>query len=101
MSIENAESRMLIDGKLVRATGERTYENVNPATEEVIGKVADATPADMDRAIARRAAPSTRPSGRRTGSSASAASSSSTRRSTRPGRSSARRSWPRSARRSA
>src|SRR5262245_10096556 len=52
MSIENAESRMLIDGKLVAATGERTYENVNPATEEVIGKVADATPADMDRAIA-------------------------------------------------
>ena len=43
--------------KLVSATGGRTYPNVNPATEEVIGQVADATREDMDRAIgaARRA----------------------------------------------
>jgi len=49
------EHRMLIDGKLTEA--ESTYDNVNPATEEVIGQVADATPADMERAIdgARRA----------------------------------------------
>jgi aldehyde dehydrogenase (NAD+) len=46
------ESRLLIDGKLVPATGGRTYPNVNPATEEVIGQVADATREDMDRAIA-------------------------------------------------
>ncbi len=46
------ESRMLIDGKLVEATGGRTYDNINPATEEVIGPAADATPADMERAIA-------------------------------------------------
>jgi aldehyde dehydrogenase (NAD+) len=46
------ESRLLIDGKLVQATGGRTYPNVNPATEEVIGQVADATREDMDRAIA-------------------------------------------------
>ncbi len=46
------ESRMLIDGKLVEATGGRTYDNINPATEEVIGPVADATPADMEHAIA-------------------------------------------------
>jgi aldehyde dehydrogenase (NAD+) len=46
------ESRMLIDGKLVEAEGGRTYDNVNPATEEVIGAVADATAADMERAIA-------------------------------------------------
>lgn len=52
MSIEKAESRMLIDGELVPATGGRTYENINPATEEVIGRVADATAGDMDRAIA-------------------------------------------------
>ncbi len=52
-----AESRMLIDGRLVPARGGRTYENVNPATEEAIGRVADATPEDMDAAIeaARRA----------------------------------------------
>jgi aldehyde dehydrogenase (NAD+) len=46
------ESRLLIDGKLVPATGGRTYPNVNPATEQVIGEVADATREDMDRAIA-------------------------------------------------
>src|SRR5262245_33228547 len=50
------ESRMLIDGKLV--DGEAgTFPNLNPATEEVLGEVADASPADMHRAIdaARRA----------------------------------------------
>jgi aldehyde dehydrogenase (NAD+) len=53
----HGESRLLIDGKLVNATGGRRYPNVNPATEEVIGEVADATREDMDRAIgaARRA----------------------------------------------
>ena len=52
-----SESRMLIDGKLVEATGGRLYDNVNPATEEIVGQVADATADDMDRAIgaARRA----------------------------------------------
>ncbi len=51
------ESRMLIDGKLVEAEGGRTYDNINPATEVVIGPVADASAADMERAIgaARRA----------------------------------------------
>jgi aldehyde dehydrogenase (NAD+) len=53
----NGEARMLIDGKLVEAAGGRTYENVNPATEQSIGKVADASADDMARAIdaARRA----------------------------------------------
>jgi hypothetical protein len=46
------EERLLIDGKLVQATGGRTYENVNPATEEVIGVAADAGPEDIERAIA-------------------------------------------------
>jgi aldehyde dehydrogenase (NAD+) len=51
------EERLLIDGKLVAASGGGTYENVNPATEEVIGVAADGTTADMDAAIgaARRA----------------------------------------------
>lgn len=51
------ESRLLIDGELVSATGGRTYDNINPANEEVIGQVADATAEDMQRAInaARRA----------------------------------------------
>ena len=45
------ESRMLIDGKLTEASGGATYDNINPATEEVIGPVADGTDADMERAI--------------------------------------------------
>ena len=45
------ESRMLIDGKLTEASGGATYDNINPATEEVIGPVADGSVADMDRAI--------------------------------------------------
>jgi aldehyde dehydrogenase (NAD+) len=51
------ESRLLIDGMLTEAAGGATYDNINPATEEVIGPVADASPADMERAIgaARRA----------------------------------------------
>lgn len=46
------EERLLIDGKLVEAEGGKTYENINPANEEVIGVSADASPADMRRAIA-------------------------------------------------
>ena len=50
------EPRMLIDGQLV--DGEAgAFSNINPATEDVLGKVADASKADMHRAIdaARRA----------------------------------------------
>ena len=46
------ELRMLVDGRLRDADDGGTFENVNPATEEVLGVVADATAADMDRAIA-------------------------------------------------
>ena len=51
------ERSMLIDGKLVDAASGATFDNVNPATEEVIGQVSDASAADMRRAItaARRA----------------------------------------------
>jgi len=50
------EPRMLIDGKLV--DGEAgTFTNINPATEEILGDVSNASKADMHRAIdaARRA----------------------------------------------
>ncbi|HBZ70956.1 MAG TPA: aldehyde dehydrogenase [Deltaproteobacteria bacterium] len=43
---------MLIDGDLVEAVGGRTYANVNPATEEELGQVADASVGDMESAIA-------------------------------------------------
>jgi aldehyde dehydrogenase (NAD+) len=51
------DERLLIDGRLTAATGGAMFDNVNPATEEVIGVAADGTPADMGAAIgaARRA----------------------------------------------
>jgi aldehyde dehydrogenase (NAD+) len=51
------EPRMLIDGALVEGSTGATFTNVNPATEEVLGEVCDATKADVHRAIdaARRA----------------------------------------------
>ena len=45
-----SDTRMLIDGQLVDADG--TFDNINPATEEVIGQIPDGTAADMDRAVA-------------------------------------------------
>jgi len=48
---------MLIDGKLVSSSSGATFDNVNPATEEVIGVTADATVEDARAAVdaARRA----------------------------------------------
>ena len=57
MAFWNQENQLLINGELVAATGDRTFTSRNPATEEVIGEAADATVADVERAIraARRA----------------------------------------------
>ncbi|HEU4362600.1 MAG TPA: aldehyde dehydrogenase family protein [Mycobacterium sp.] len=44
------ESKMMIDGALVDGQA-GTFTNINPATEEVLGEVADASRADMHRAI--------------------------------------------------
>jgi aldehyde dehydrogenase (NAD+) len=51
------EARMLIDGKLTDAASGRTYDNINPATEEVEGQAADGGERDIRAAIeaARRA----------------------------------------------
>ncbi len=46
------ETRLLIDGELVPATGERAFESINPTTEDVIASSADATVVDAERAIA-------------------------------------------------
>ncbi|MBW2390621.1 MAG: aldehyde dehydrogenase family protein [Deltaproteobacteria bacterium] len=43
---------MYIDGELVESTSGKTYPNINPATEEILGYVADAGTEDMQRAIA-------------------------------------------------
>ncbi len=48
----HGEHRMLIDGKLVEAKSGKVFDNINPATEEVLGQVADAGHEDMDEAIA-------------------------------------------------
>ncbi len=42
---------LLVDGELRRATGDGTFETINPANEDVLGVAADATAADMDAAI--------------------------------------------------
>ncbi len=46
------ETRNLIDGQLVPASNGNTFDNVNPATEEVIGVCADGTKDDMESALA-------------------------------------------------
>src|SRR5699024_8862476 len=43
---------LLIGGELRPATGGATFDVLNPATEEVIGRAADAGREDMDAAIA-------------------------------------------------
>jgi aldehyde dehydrogenase (NAD+) len=46
------ETRNLIDGQLVPASNGATFDNVNPATEEVLGVCADGTKDDMEAAVA-------------------------------------------------
>ncbi len=46
------EARLLIGGKLVDAEGGATFDNINPATEDVLGPVADGSAADMRAAVA-------------------------------------------------
>jgi aldehyde dehydrogenase (NAD+) len=48
----NPETRLLVDGRLRDAAAGRTTDNVNPATEQVLGVTADAGAEDMDEAIA-------------------------------------------------
>jgi aldehyde dehydrogenase (NAD+) len=52
MADQIGERRLYIDGELRDASGGGTFDNINPATEESIGVVADATKDDMDAAIA-------------------------------------------------
>jgi aldehyde dehydrogenase (NAD+) len=46
------ESRLLVGGELVPAEGGRLFAVVDPSTGEQVGEAADASPADMERAIA-------------------------------------------------
>ena len=40
-----------IDGKWRPSSNKETYDVINPATEEVIGKASKASPADVDKAL--------------------------------------------------
>src|SRR5947208_930584 len=44
--------KLYIGGEWVEPSGDGTIEVVNPATEEVIGRVPEGTPADVDKAVA-------------------------------------------------
>ena len=46
------EGRLYIDGRLRESSTGRTVDNVNPATEEILGVCTDASGEDMDEAIA-------------------------------------------------
>jgi aldehyde dehydrogenase (NAD+) len=48
----NPESRLYIDGQLRASSTGKTADNINPATEEVLGTCTDAGADDMDAAIA-------------------------------------------------
>jgi aldehyde dehydrogenase (NAD+) len=50
--VNSGEARMLIDGQLVGGSAGGEFENINPATEEVLGTSADGTGEDMSRAVA-------------------------------------------------
>ncbi len=51
MSVE-LTPQMLIDGRLADSSDGRSYDVINPATEEVIGEVADGGPAEIEAAVA-------------------------------------------------
>lgn len=52
MNIHIAERKLLIDGKHVAAAEGRSYETIDPATEEVIALVSEAGAEDTNRAVA-------------------------------------------------
>ena len=45
------EVGLYINGELRRAAGEKTYDTINPWTGEAVGKAADASPGDVNKAI--------------------------------------------------
>jgi aldehyde dehydrogenase (NAD+) len=55
--LDGNTKRLLIDGKWVEAASGKTFESINPATGEVLAKVAEGDAEDIDRAVtaARRA----------------------------------------------
>jgi succinate-semialdehyde dehydrogenase/glutarate-semialdehyde dehydrogenase len=54
--IETVPRQLLVGGRWVDATGGATFEVTNPADGRVLTRIADATPADGERALAAAAA---------------------------------------------
>jgi aldehyde dehydrogenase (NAD+) len=50
--LDGAVKRLLIDGKWVEAASGKTFDSVNPATGEVLARVAEGDAADIDLAVA-------------------------------------------------
>ena len=59
------QTKMLIDGKWRDSASGKTFETYNPATGEVIAKVAAGDAADIDQAVKAARGPSTRAPGAR------------------------------------
>jgi len=51
-AVPQGEARLLIGGELVESKSGQFFDNINPATEKVIGQTSDATPEDARDAIA-------------------------------------------------
>uniref|UniRef100_A0A7S3PT89 Aldehyde dehydrogenase domain-containing protein n=1 Tax=Aplanochytrium stocchinoi TaxID=215587 RepID=A0A7S3PT89_9STRA len=52
VNVGDLETRLFINGEFVNATNGKTFETVNPATEEVICSVQEADEADVNKAVA-------------------------------------------------
>jgi aldehyde dehydrogenase (NAD+) len=50
--LDGAVKRLLIDGKWVEAASGKTFDSINPATGEVLARVAEGDAEDIDRAVA-------------------------------------------------
>src|SRR5258705_10546856 len=49
--VSAAQRKMLIDGRWVAAASGKTFDTLNPATGEVLAKVAEGDAEDVDRAV--------------------------------------------------
>ena len=49
--VEATNVPLFIGGRFVAAGAGKTFENVNPATDEVIARIAEASASDVDRAV--------------------------------------------------
>ncbi|MBW3564748.1 MAG: aldehyde dehydrogenase family protein [Acidobacteria bacterium] len=51
MKLDRLQTKLFINGEFTDAENGETFATINPATEEKIGDVASASPADVDRAV--------------------------------------------------